>query len=99
MAQEDKAKAILEWIAQRANEGLAVAFEHDCGGFSLTISVGCGFRYASSHHTHVGHPTQGTLDDLVDQLHALLIQDRGLSWHPDAGSGQQAVEYKEGRTE
>lgn len=51
---------------------LRVGFAPDWGGNSLTI------LYADGSHTHVGD-TDDTDDQLVEQLHALLCEGRGLS--------------------
>jgi hypothetical protein len=52
--------------------GASVGFRHDFGDNTLTI-------YVNGNHTHVGTPG-GTFEELIDQLHNLLINGKGLSW-------------------
>ena len=76
MSTAEKAEEILRWIVARCNEkpesnNTQVGFAADWGGNSVTVWIG-------SRHTHVGLP-ETEWDDLVDQLHALLTEGRGLS--------------------
>jgi hypothetical protein len=82
-----KSEEILRAILAHCNSRLAageeewaIAFGPDWGESSLTI-------YDPKHgHTHVGGVfPEDTFEELIDQLHAQLVQGRGLSWagnHP-----------------
>jgi hypothetical protein len=83
MTTNEKSTAILKAILDICNKSLeedptadpmgrVVSLGPDWGGNALTI-------YVSNSHTHVGTPG-GTFEQLVDQLHELLIEGRGLSW-------------------
>ena len=80
MTTTEKSEAILRKLVELCNDApddptgpeRGVKFTRDWGGNTLTIHV-------SDRHTHVGTP-DGTSEELIDQLYALLIEGRGLSW-------------------
>jgi hypothetical protein len=82
MTTDEKSTAILKAILDICNKtledpasdrmGRVMGFGPDWGGNALTVYVG-------DSHTHVGD-SNGTFEQLIDQLHAQLIDGRGLSW-------------------
>lgn len=80
-ATDRKCAEILACIVNTCNEkqnsqhnGPVVGFGPDWGDHSLTV-------YRKGDHTHVGCISgESSFAELVDQLHALLIEGEGLSW-------------------
>ena len=70
MKTEDKALAILKYIAENSHE--KIRFSEDMGGNSMTLHIGF-------HHTHIGY-LGATLEELVNNLYSVLIEKYGLSW-------------------
>lgn len=78
-----KCAEIMAYIVNQCNEehmdakgtkGPLISFGPDWGGNSLTV-------YKNGSHSHVGNVSDdGTFEQLIDQLHDLLIAGRGLSW-------------------
>ena len=68
----ERMREIIGGIVALANQGESVTLTEDLGENTLTICVG-------SAHTHCGVP-DGSLDTLIDHLHALLVDGVGLSW-------------------
>lgn len=75
---EQKALEILRVIAHMASEGKSLTIAEDWGFGSATVID------HSNAHTHVGYDghmdEQRGLESLVDGLHELLVNQRGLSW-------------------
>ena len=64
-------QAIHDYVQEK--EGNKLSIEADLfGANTLTI-------FKNDTHSHVGLP-DGSFELLIDQLHALLIENRGLSW-------------------
>jgi len=85
LSHNEKCRKIIESIISRCNVntneegGWSIAFGPDWGGNSLTIFDSKG------SHTHVGIIAEGgTTEELIDQLHDLLVNGRGLSWEGGA---------------
>jgi hypothetical protein len=77
---QKKCEEILRSIVAACNEvpdhkgGPVIGFAPDWGGHSLTV-------WKNSSHTHVGNiADDGTFEQLIDQLHDMLLKGRGLSW-------------------
>ncbi len=77
---QKKCEEILRSMLQTCNDspdhkgGPLVGFSPDWGGHSLTVWV-------RNSHSHVGNVSEdGTFEELIDQLHDLLLKGRGLSW-------------------
>ena len=68
----ERMREIIGGIVALASQGESVTLTEDLGENTLTICVG-------SAHTHCGVP-DGSLDTLIDHLHALLVDGVGLSW-------------------
>ena len=66
-------KLILQKMLEITNKGTPIILEEDFGGNTMTISI------KDQGHTHVGVP-DGNFDVLVNNLHDLLLEGRGLSW-------------------
>lgn len=80
-----KAIEILEWIVKRANDHKVVVLTEDWGGFSLTVALGVQSEGDGSispgEHTHVGNMwDDGSIDQLINDLHRTVIGKVGLSW-------------------
>jgi hypothetical protein len=82
MTRAEKCEAILDNVRAVAVSGKTVSFTEDWSPYSMTVAV-------VGAHSHVGlwdEPEPGTPEaekawsHLVDQLHAQLIEHRGLSW-------------------
>ena len=73
MKTEMKCELILRKMLEIANSGNNLTLEEDFGGNTMTISI------KDQGHTHVGVP-DGNFDVLVNNLHDLLLEGRGLSW-------------------
>lgn len=77
MTIPEKCEAILKDIVRRCNLAekgsgeSAVEFAEDWGGNALMVHM-------DGSHTHVGYPGC-SFDDLIDQLHERLVNDKGLS--------------------
>lgn len=78
MSQEQKALEILRVFAQTAAEGKSLTIANDWGFGTATVID------QDDAHTHVGadylESEQRNFEAFVDQLHALLVGNRGLSW-------------------
>jgi hypothetical protein len=76
MTIEQKCVEILQAGVNHANKRPTdvLGFSMDWGGYTLTVTTG-------NMHTHVG-PIQpeGTFEELVNDLHNLLVKENGLSW-------------------
>jgi len=68
-----KCELILRQMLEIVNSGKSITLEEDFGNNTLTISI------KDQGHTHVGVP-DGGFDILVNHLHDLLLEGRGLSW-------------------
>lgn len=64
-------KEILQAILILVNKGHTVSFKNDWGGNSITLFI-------DGKHTHCG-VDEGSFDLLVQSLHDVLVQHRGLS--------------------
>lgn len=81
MTTDEKSTAILRKFVEICNNqagedpmGPVITIGPDWGGFALTIAIG-------DSHTHVGNSDrEGTFENLVDKLYALLYEGKGLSW-------------------
>lgn len=78
MGTNEKCKAIIEKIIAMSNEipshkTPVISFAPDWGGNSLTICV------EGKGHTHCGDPN-ASFDQLVEELHMLLCEGKGLSF-------------------
>lgn len=80
MTTNEKCRAIIEGIRDICNDeryadkSAVISFSQDWGGNSLTLQI------AGMGHTHVGCPSShATFEELVNSLHALLCEGRGLS--------------------
>lgn len=86
--QRNRSLITLDAIMKLVNAGKTVSFSEDSGGNTLTVSV-------NARHSHVG-THDCTLQELADQLHGLLVEGRGLSWHDDTEmwkhTGHQLIE-------
>ncbi len=72
--REGLAEEILRQILKLANEGHTVSFEEDWGDNTITIFI-------DDKHSHCGVPDENfTFEQLVYQLHELLVNGRGLSF-------------------
>jgi len=84
------ARRLIETIVKLCNDGKRVSFSEDTGGNTLTVSI-------NARHSHVG-THECTTQELLDQLHGLLVEGRGLSWHDETeeykDSGQMALALK-----
>jgi len=84
------ARRLIETIVKLCNDGKRVSFAEDTGGNTLTVSI-------NARHSHVGTHECNT-QELLDQLHGLLVEGRGLSWHDETEeykeSGQMALALK-----
>ena len=85
-----RSRSLLETIVKLCNDGKRVSFSEDTGGNTLTVSI-------NARHSHVG-THECTTQELLDQLHGLLVEGRGLSWHDETeeykDSGQMALALK-----
>lgn len=67
-----KEREILQAIRDACNACDQVTFSADWGGNSLII-------HSDDKHTHCGFP-EATYDQLINDLHDVLVEGRGLSW-------------------
>lgn len=67
-----KSELILRQMLEIINSGKNITLEEDFGNNTLTI-------YVDKQHSHVGVPG-GSFEQMVDNLHGLLCEGRGLSW-------------------
>jgi len=78
MTQEQKALEILRAIAELSEKGESLTIAHDWGFGSATLINNDGA------HTHFGCDSLGSADEnfaeFVNQLHSILIIERGLSF-------------------
>jgi hypothetical protein len=81
MTTAEKCEEIFRNIVERCNKANeenptapAIAFGPDWGGNALTIYFGAKME----DHTHVGWG-EGTFEKLIDGVHALLLEGKGLS--------------------
>ena len=65
-------RAVFEKILDIINENKVIVLTEDFGDNTLTIEI-------DGRHTHCGSPS-GTFEQLVDSLHGVLIDKKGLSW-------------------
>lgn len=65
-------RAILQKILDLVNAGHTVSFEMDMGGNTITVFI-------DDRHSHCGVP-DGSFDELIESLHDLLVEKRGLSF-------------------
>lgn len=82
-SEETKRKAveILGYIVKQCNDDIGksrkeqlISFGADWGGNSLTV-------FQNGRHSHVGSVSDdATFEQLIDQLHDLLLKGHGLSW-------------------
>lgn len=91
ISQGQKALDILRVLAQTAAEGKSLTIANDWGFGTATVINQDGA------HTHVGadylESEQRNFEVFVDQLHALLVESRGLSWvDPSIPTKQKADE-------
>lgn len=68
-----KEREVLLKILELANAGSPVTISEDWGGGSATVEIG------GRGHSHVGVP-DGSEDQFIDSLHAMLCEGRGLSF-------------------
>lgn len=77
-SMEQKALDLLRVMAHIAAEGGSITIAEDWGFGSATVIDKDGA------HTHVGCDATGSeqrnFETFVDQLHGLLVRQRGLSW-------------------
>jgi hypothetical protein len=75
MTTEEKCKAILRFITEQTREeDTCFCLGWDWGKWTLTVT------FPDGSHSHVGAPEpEGTFEVMIDQLHELLINRRGLS--------------------
>lgn len=87
-SQEPKALEILRVLAQTAAEGKSLTIAEDWGFGTATVINQDGA------HTHVGadylNSEQQNFEVFVNQLHALLVAHRGLSWVAAAETMEEA---------
>ena len=99
-----KCRDIITAIVNRCNaleekgiERIAVGFTADWGGNSLTVHDG---EYGHSHVGPIGLDqidAPGSFDELVDQLHDLLVKGRGLSFELPPTTIEQEKSYGQGK--
>ena len=75
LENEMRALEVVQRIVDLTNTNHAVSFEKDWGGNSLTVVIG-------DFHTHVGLP-EADFDQLLDELHAVVVEGGGLSFAPN----------------
>ena len=69
---EVRLRAVFEKILDIINENKVIVLTEDFGGNTLTIEI-------DAKHTHCGSPS-GTFEQLIDSLHGVLVDKKGLSW-------------------
>ena len=81
LTTDEKCRAIIEAIRdlcnkeEREDEDAVISFSRDWGGNSLTVEV------KGQGHTHVGGPGEHySFATLVDSLHGVLCEGRGLTF-------------------
>ena len=67
-----KEREILAKMLEIVNSGKVITLEEDWGDNTLTIEI-------DGAHSHCG-VNDGSFDTMIDHLHGLLVNGRGMSW-------------------
>jgi hypothetical protein len=74
LLNQNLAREIIQQILKLVNKGHTVSFEEDWGGNTITVFI-------DDKHSHCGVPDEDfSFEQLVYQLHELLLNGRGLSF-------------------